>query len=205
MSIYETIHNTYSSIVSFLPDSLRALPIVVVISIGIILYGLVIWIFYKILAKKNILELNLSQYNNAENETISKIFAVLLYIIEFLVITPLLTVTWFFILAILLLLLAKDLPVQSILIISASLIVAIRVCAYFNEDLSNDLAKMFPLTLLCVAISNPNFFEFSGTLLKLLEVGQLFNNIFSYLILIFVVEIVLLILKIFDKEEKLIN
>lgn len=202
MNIAEIIKNIYLNMVSFLPQDMNTLPLVFLISVGIILYGLIIWTFYKILAKRDILELNLSKYNNSENEILNKIFAILLYIIEFLIITPLLTATWFFVLAILLLFLAKEMSIQSTLIISASLIIAIRICAYYNEDLSNDLAKMFPFTLLGVAISNPNFFEFEETISKVFEIGELFQNIFSYLILIFIIEVILLFLKIFEKKKK---
>jgi hypothetical protein len=66
---------------------------------------------------------------------------------------------WFGGFSILLFLLSKTQPIEQILLISITIVSAIRICSYFTEELSRDLAKLLPLSLLAIAIVEPNFFS----------------------------------------------
>jgi len=200
MSLIGTV---YDSIVNIFPNNFKMFPLLAILSLGIAIYSAVVWMFYKILAKKNILKLDLDQYNNSENATIKKIAEVLLYIAEFLLITPVLITLWFIVFTALLLLLAKDQSIPIILLISTSFIAAIRLCAYFNEDLSNDLAKMFPFTLLGIAILTPDFFDFGGTIARATELGKLLVPAIYNIIFIFAVEIIARIISLFNSKKEI--
>jgi len=54
----------------------------------IVLYSIFVFYFYRFLARKNIIELNLNQYNQYGNEVVMKIFAVIFYIIEYIILLP---------------------------------------------------------------------------------------------------------------------
>jgi len=155
----------------------------------IIIYAVFVFYFYRFLAKKNIIELNLNQYNNYENDTLIKIFAALFYIVEYIILLPVLTFFWFGVLAILILILAKGLSVQTVLIISAALVASVRVCSFISEDLAKDLAKMLPFTLLTIAITTSGFFDMSMFFTRLSEIPKLFSNIPYYLLFIVGIEI----------------
>ena len=51
----------------------------------IVIYSVFIFYFYRYLAKKNLIELNLNQYNNYDSPGLIKFFAVIFYIIEYII------------------------------------------------------------------------------------------------------------------------
>jgi len=157
----------------------------------IVIYSIFVFYFYRFLAKKNIIELNLNQYNQYNNPAITKIFAFVFYIIEYIILLPVLTFFWFSVLAILILLLSKGIEVATILLISTALVAAVRVTSYVNEDLSKDLAKMLPFTLLAIAITTAGFFNINALLLRISEIPSLFSNIPYYLLFIVTIEFIM--------------
>jgi|TARA_B100002003_G_C14116177_1_gene536868 hypothetical protein len=161
----------------------------------IVIYSIFVFYFYRFLAKKNIIELNLNQYNQYSNPFVIKIFAIFFYIIEYIVLLPILTFFWFGILAILTLILAKDLPVDTVLLIAAALVASIRVTSYVNEDLAKDLAKMLPLTLLAIAITTAGFFNRSIFFERIGEIPDLFSNVPYYLIFIIGIELIMRVME----------
>ena len=187
----ESIITVYNSTILLLPEHMRILPPLLVFSIIITFYSIFVWLFYNFLAKRDILKLDLNKYNTFEHSGFLKFFAAIFYIIEFIIIVPFVICLWFSVLSILLLLLAKDQPIISIMLISASVVTAIRISAYYKEDLSKDLAKMLPFTLLGIAIITPGFFDVAKTLAKILEIPSLFSNILYYAIFIIAIESIL--------------
>ena len=157
----------------------------------IVIYSIFVFNFYRFLAKKNILELNLNQYNRSEHQTIAKILAVIFYIIEYIIILPILTFFWFAVLASLILILAKGIETNIILLISAALIASVRVTAYVTEDLSKDLAKMLPFTLLAIAFTTAGFFDVSALMSRISEIPALLSHIPYYLIFIIAIELIM--------------
>jgi len=157
----------------------------------IVIYSVFVFYFYRFLAKKNIIELNLNQYNQYANPAVVKFFAVIFYLIEYVVVLPVLTFFWFAVLSILILLLSKGIGISTILLISAALVAAVRITAYVSEDLSKDLAKMLPFTLLAIAITTAGFFDINALLQRITEIPSLFSNIAYYLLFIVAVELIM--------------
>jgi hypothetical protein len=159
-------------------------------TVFIALYAIFIWKFYKFLASKEIIQLNLNQYNYSNHPALEKIFAIGLYTIEYLVILPFLVLFWFIILSLFLLILSKQ-DASQIILVSAAIIASTRITAYISEDLSKDLAKILPFTVLATFILGESFFDFSGLISKLKEVPALFDNIVIMIVFIFAVEFIL--------------
>ncbi|MFH1521869.1 MAG: hypothetical protein ABIF18_02830 [archaeon] len=157
----------------------------------IIVYSIFVFYFYRFLAKKNIIELNLGQYNQYNNSTIVKIFAVVFYIIEYIILLPILTFFWFAVLAVLILLLSKGIEINTILLISAALVASVRATSYVSEDLSKDLAKMLPFTLLAIAITTAGFFDIGALISQISKIPFLFSNILYYLLFIVAIELIM--------------
>jgi len=164
----------------------------------IVLYSVFVFYFYRFLAKQNIIELNLNQYNQYENRSVVKFFAVIFYLIEYVIILPILTFFWFAVLSILILLLSKGLSISTILLISAALVAAVRITAYVSEDLSKDLAKMLPFTLMAIAITTAGFFDINALFSRITEIPALFSNILYYLSFIVAVELIMRTLTFFQ-------
>ena len=164
--------------------ALSALLLILVLAI----ISFFIYKFYNSVSKRNLIELNLRQYNYSSHPTASKFFAVLLYLIEYMVIMPFLILLWFVGLTVVLWLLApQDVEVSRVLLISSVVIGAIRISAYYKKELSEDLAKLFPLIALATFMLGFEAFQasYSRVLSNFAEIPLLLNNIFSFVFVIF--------------------
>ncbi|MAG07476.1 hypothetical protein CMI46_01525 [Candidatus Pacearchaeota archaeon] len=175
--------------------------------IAVTLYAIFVWKFYRFLAKRDLLELNLAQYNNSVNPGFFKFLAVILFIIEFIIILPIIVFFWFFVMAVIIFVLLGDRIITAdvtagyILFIAAVIVGAVRIASYYSEDLSKDLAKMFPFTILAIALVSPGFFK-KETVSALGEIGSLMGNIFVYLIVIIVLEFILRMLYLVSPKKE---
>lgn len=188
--ILDSIISFFQNIVNSVPQEYRVLVSFVFYTILILTYALFIWKFCKFLSKRDIFSLNLKQYNRSEHPQFEKLFAMLLYTVEFIVILPFLVLTWFTVLSLFLLIFSESPNVQQILLISAAIIVVVRITAYTNRNLSEEISKILPLNFLGIFLLNPNF-SISNIIGRFSEVPDLFNNILYFIIFIFISEFIL--------------
>ena len=191
MTVAEVILEFYNDFVLAMPANLKIIPPVFFIAITLTIYSIFIWYFYRLLARRDVLKLNLKKYNIYKHNVIIKFFAVLFYIIEFLIVAPIVIFFWFVGLSICFIILAKELDVGTVMLICAALISAIRITSYFNENLSKDLAKMVPFTLIAVVLTTPDFWNLSTTISRISQLPQFFSSSIYYLIFIFAFEALL--------------
>ena len=175
------------SVINTVPADQRLFVSLVVYTLFIFLYALFVWKFYLFLASRDIIQLNLKQYNYSNHPGLEKFFAFLLYILEYLVILPFLVVFWFAIFSIFLLVLSESLDTQQILLASAAIIASTRLTAYVNEKLAEELAKILPLTMLIAFALNDTFFEVNAVLTKISTVPGLLEEIAIFLLFIFII------------------
>ncbi|MBS3084949.1 hypothetical protein J4411_03490 [Candidatus Pacearchaeota archaeon] len=206
-SIIPSLSEFYLSIILNLPGWAQTFLNLFFISLMVVIYSVFIWKFYMWVAKKNILELNLSKFNKSEHAVISKIIGGLIYFLEYLIILPFVVFLWFGVFTIFLILLTDTLEVNTILVIGVVIVAAIRMTAYYKENLSKELAKLIPLTLLVVAISQ-GLFNFPKFLEQIQIIPSFISDIWVYLIFIIVLEFILRLLDIiflafdlYDEEE----
>ena len=183
--------NFYNDIVSIMPEHLQIIPPAFMIAIAIAVYSLFVYFFYRFMAKRDVLKLNLKRYNKYKFSFFIKFFAVLFYLIEFMIVGPIVIFLWFSGLSIITIVFAKELTVGTVMMICAALIAAIRITAYFSEDLSKDLAKLIPLALLGSILVTPGVFEIGTLVERFLEIPSFFNKAVYYLLFIFILEAVL--------------
>ncbi|MCK5624235.1 hypothetical protein KAI04_00145 [Candidatus Pacearchaeota archaeon] len=191
MTLTTEITEAYNLFIASLPQWAQSFISFFLLAILILIYAIFIWKFYRWISTKNLLELNLNKYNKSQHPATSKMLAGIFYLLEYIIILPFLIFFWFLIFTIFLLVLTEGLPVGTLLIISATIIAAIRMTAYYNEDLSKDLAKLVPFTLLGVSIINPDFFNIGRIISQVSEIPQFITHIAFYLIFIVGLEIVL--------------
>ncbi len=199
----------YKEFIGFLPFWAQNFINLFLISLVIVIYAIFIWKFYRWIAKKDLLELNLKKYSRSKYEFLAKSFAGIFYFLEYIVILPLVVFIWFCAFTIFLMLLTENIPLQTMLIISATIIVAIRMTAYYKEDLSKDLAKLLPFTLLGVSITQTTAFSFEKIISQVFAIPSFFNHIAIYLLFIMVIEFILRTLEVvftasglYDEEEE---
>src|SRR3989339_734634 len=123
-----------------------------------------------------------------------KLIAGTLYFVEYIVILPFLIFFWFITFAIFLIFLTEGFDVKAILIISATIIGAIRVICYipkYGENLARELAKLWPLTLLAIAVSKPGFLSIERILNHFSQIPVALSDFTIYLLFIIILEILL--------------
>ena len=191
MVVMDNILEVYTSAVSSLPLWAQSSINLFLLVFLVFIYAIFIWKFYHLVAKRNILELNLNKYNTSQHPILAKFIAIVFYLLEYIIILPFLIFFWYAIFTLLLILLTESLTVKALLLVSATIISAIRMTAYYNQNLSKELAKMLPFTLLAVSILQPTFFEIGRIFSHLSEIPLFLGNITNYLLFIIFLEIFL--------------
>ena len=180
-------------------------------SIGMVIYGIFVYHFYKFLSKRDIFSINIGEkITNVKFKPSGQKKSVAPRVIAFiatkLFLFPFVIFLWFLGYSSFMFLLVQNMPTETIFLVSSGLIIAIRISAYYHEDLSRDIAKLVPFTLLGIFLLNPQFYSFSDTITRLFEIPSFIIQIASFIILSMLVEIILSILyviryKFFHKEK----
>jgi len=196
-SINLSIASGYSSLMASVPSWAQQIINLFLLILVIVIYATFIWKFYRFIANKNLIELNLKRYNRSEHPLLSKFLGVVLYFIEYIIILPFLVFIWFAIFTIFLILLTESLNVQKIIILSATIIGAIRLISYiprYGQNLAKEVAKLLPFTLLAISMTKPEAFDFQRIISQLTQIPEFFGQITLYVLFIFFLETVLRIL-----------
>ena len=203
--IASLLADAYSGFLSILPPFFQSFFNLFFLALLIFIYGIFVWGLHKFVSHKNIFNFDLNKYNKAKHPVLIKAIATMLYVLEYMIILPLLILFWFSIFGIFLIIFT-DLDVGSILVISAVIIAAIRITAYSNESAGRELAKLLPLTILATFILSPGFFEFERVLNNINQISGFFSTIYNYLLFIIILEFILrffeFIFSILDLRDK---
>lgn len=141
-----------------------------VYTIIIALYALFVWFFYKSMAKRDLFQARLSQHGMAG------------YTLKYLIVFPVIVFLWFAGLTILLFFLSKTQTITGILLISMGVIGAVRIVAYYKEELAMEVAKIMPLAVLALFIADPTFFSLDLFWQRIYETRSLGSGLMNYLL-----------------------
>lgn len=166
------------------------MPLITFIA-GIVIYSIFIFNFYRFLSRKNIFELNLEKHNTSKYPLIKKGMSSIIHFFKYILLFPIFTFIWFAVFTVLLLLLAKNQPVENIMMVSISVVSSIRITAYYTEDLSRDLAKMLPFALLGIFLIDVSYFSISNSIKVFLEISSLWRTFVYYMLFVIILEYVL--------------
>jgi hypothetical protein len=191
----------YLGFISSLPPFFQSFFNLFFLALLVFLYAVFIWKLHKFISTKNILNLNLDRYNTAEHPFLVKLIAIGLYFLEYIIILPFLVFFWFAVFG-LFMIIFTNLEIDFILIVSAVIVAAIRITAYYKESIAKEVAKLLPLNLLAIALIVPGFFEFERVLSNISLIPDFFSQILSYMGFIIILEI---ILRFFDFVFSLFN
>jgi hypothetical protein len=170
--------------------------------VGIVIYAMFIFKFYVYLAKRDILATD-----DDSDEPIAGFLGwignVTSHTLQRLVIIPILVFFWFSVLAILLLLLSKNHTPDSLLLTALAIVASVRITAYYNEDLSKDLAKMIPFALLGVFLIDLSYFSIETSIGLALQLPDYLLSIVNYFIFVIMLEFLLRIFEyLFMRKKK---
>lgn len=189
MEIIETLVRIISEF-SFKEALISVKPILLFI-LGMVVYSVFIFKFYRFVAHREIFKFSLSKYNNSQHAGLKKFLGVVIYIFEHIILFPVLTFFWFIVLSAILIFLSKDGNPERILVVAISLVGAIRIVAYYTEELSKDLAKMLPFALLGIFLADVSYFSFERSFEVLRGLPALWDKTIYYLAFIVLLEIIL--------------
>ena len=165
------------------PNAIEALQPLVFFAIGMVIYSIFIFKFYKFISRKEIFRIS----KGGDHSIIKKIA----YVLEYLFLFPAVSFLWFLVISISLSILSEVVSISNIFLISMATLVTIRVTAYYNEDLSRDIAKLIPFGLLAVFLTD--LVNLSAELLisSLFQLPYVLDNIIYYFIFIVLLEFIL--------------
>ncbi len=175
----------------YVVHALELLGPVGVYVLGLSAYAIFIFRFYRFLAARDMFALDLSRYEKSRRRFVRRVLGVVMYVAKYLVVFPLFAFFWFAVLTLILAFLAKDRSFADTLLIALATVSAIRVTAYYDEDLSRDLAKILPFAVLAIFLIDASFFEISESLLILERANDHRETILYYLFFLVLLEFTL--------------
>jgi hypothetical protein len=147
--------------------------------ISIAFYSIIIWHFYRFIAKRDCFKMSWRRY--------PKLIGFCKYFFFF----PVVAIIFFLGFSILLLFLTRNIDIGMVLSTAFSIVLALRITSYYNEDLSKDVAKMLPFALLGVFLVDPSYFDFDITMANINSLPQYANTIALFIFLTIFVEWIL--------------
>ena len=175
-------------------DALDLLSDVGVYVVGMSLYAVFVFNFYRFLAAKNMFQIDLSRYEQSRFRLVRRLLHVFFYVVKYIILFPFFAFFWFAVLTLILTFLSKDRSFADTLVVALATVSAIRMTAYYNEDLSRDLAKILPFAVLAVFLIDASFFAIGESLDVLREVEDYTANIVYYLLFLVLLEFALRII-----------
>ena len=165
-------------------------PVAVYI-LGMAVYAVFVFKYYRFVASRDMFAVDLSKYAASRFRWMRTFLHIVMYVAKYLVLFPFFAFFWFAILTLILTFLSKDRSFPDVLLLALVTISSIRVTAYYNEDLSRDLAKILPFAVLAIFLIDTSFFAISESLDLLKETPDHTENILYYLLFLIAMEFVL--------------
>ena len=150
--------------------------------IAIAIYSILIWHFYRFIAKRDCFKLSMKKH--------PKLIGFLKYFFAF----PFVAFVFFMGFSLLMLFLTRGYEIEAVLSTSFAIIAAIRIAAYYNEDLSKDVAKMLPFALLGIFLVDPSYFRFEDIMNRIYSLPEFFTLSIQFILFVILLEWILRIL-----------
>lgn len=172
-------------------DAARLLWPVAAYVLGMAVYAVFIFRFYRFIAGRDIFTLDFSKNDNIAFPVVWDFIFLVWYIARYVVFFPAFALFWFAVLTLMLAFLSENRDLSEILLIALATVSAIRICAYYDEDLSRDLAKILPFAVLAIFLIDTSFFDVAASLEALRQANAQRETIFYYLLFIVGLELAL--------------
>ena len=159
--------------------------------VGMAFYAVFIFNFYRFVARRDMFTFDTSRFEDSRYRALRSFWHFIMYVVKYLVVFPLFAFFWFAVLTAMLSFLSEGRLISEILLIALATVSAIRFSAYYDEDLSRDLAKILPFALLALFIIDATFFDFGNSVETLQDVNDYWETIAYYLVFLIGLEFVL--------------
>ncbi len=157
-------------------------------------YAIFVFKFYRFLAARDMFSVDFSRYEEVNLRWLRSALHMAFYVLKYLVLFPLAAFFWFAVLTLILAFLSRGQDFSETLSIAFATVGAIRVTAYYKEELSQDVAKILPFAVLAAVIIDISFFSVEESLESLQNAKDYTEDILYYLFFLAVLEFVLRLL-----------
>jgi len=148
-------------------------------AISIVIYSIIIWHFYRFIAKRDCFKIKSIKHPKA--------VGFLKYFFGF----PFVASLFFLGFSLMMLALTRNYEVPEILATSFALITAIRIVAYYSEDLSKDVAKMLPFALLGLFLVDSTYFNMEEIMNRIASIPEFLATALQFILLLIITEWIL--------------
>jgi hypothetical protein len=169
-------------------------------------YAVFVWHFYRFIARREIIPICPTCKNKDGKISSAKVAG---YIAGHVLLFPLIIWIWFIVYSWFMFILAKDMPLGVILLVSISVIGATRMTSYYKEDLAKDVGKLLPFALLGIFLTSSAFFSETSNFFSLDEIEKRFeeiplfiSRIVEFVIIITAMEIILRVIFLVKRKIK---
>ena len=162
--------------------------------IAMVAYCVFVFKFYTFMARKNIFELNLYQYNKVAHAGLKKFLEVIFYLVEYIILFPIFTLVWVLVISALLYFMSENTALATVMLGSVAVVATVRITAYFSEQLSRDVAKLLPFGLLAFVLTKISAFSLPHYSAFLEQLPEIWKIGLYYLIFIIILEFIFRIL-----------
>jgi len=169
-------------------------PLIIFV-IGVAIYSVFVFTFYRFLARKEIFKLKIHEYD------IHKGLKKFLYVVKYIILFPIVVFFWFFVMSLLLTIVTTTHTIENILFISVAFVSAVRIGAYYSEVLARDMAKLVPLALLALFLIDASFLSWENSLVLINQLPSLWRILVYYLFFVIFLELVLRLITL-GKQKK---
>ena len=152
---------------------------------GMIVYSLFIFKFYRFISRRDLFKLEENKHSAAGK---------LGYALKYMFLFPIAAFLWFLVISVLLSALSTVLTIGNIFMISMALLATIRITAYENQGLSEEIAKIVPFALLGAFLLEITKFSTSAIFNVIDQLPSTKLTLIYYFLFIFSVEMLLKIL-----------
>ena len=156
-------------------------------------YTMTVFYFCRFISRRDVIRLQYAGLRSlvARNTYLRVLLYSWIWSVRYGVLFPLVAYGWFIMLTVMLAILYNSREPAQLILISMSVITAVRVTAYLDEDLSRDIARILPFALLGLFIASFNDIEIGATLRLLRESVQEWERLLYYWAYVILQELVL--------------
>ena len=164
------------SVDNLLNGDINIIMSVIYLIVLIAIYSIVIWHFYRYIAKRDCFKIKTEKHKEAVS------------FLKYFLMYPIVAFGFFIGFSLMMFFITRNLEISSVLSTSFAVVTAIRITAYYSEDLSRDVAKMLPFALLGLFLVDPSYFSFVDIVNKINLLPEFFVLCVKFIISIVLVE-----------------
>lgn len=165
----------------------------IVFALVLAAYTMTVFYFCRFISKRDVIRFQYAGLRSlvARNTALRVLLFSWIWSVRYGVLFPLVAYGWFVMLTAMLAILYNSREPAQLILISMSVITAVRVTAYLDEDLSRDIARILPFALLGLFIASFNDIEIEATVRLLREAVQEWERLIYYWVYVILQELVL--------------